>query len=282
MKFLSKIATASALLLVAGGAAAQTTSPMLGSQHDLATRAGASTSEICVFCHTPHGSDIGAPVPLWNKTLPAGNGYLTYADLATSTLDGSEHTEVGSVSLACLSCHDGAQAVDAVINAPGRGPGLTGNLGSGLTIGALPAPNNPLALIGGATNNDLRDDHPISIQYGGGGVNENTHPASPTPTPFPGTLGDPDFRAPVRATINARPAWWVDSNAGTALVREKTDMILYTRTDTNLDGNAAQPFVECGSCHDPHNATTFQENVSVSFLRIPNDNSDICTTCHTK
>lgn len=34
--------------------------------------------------------------------------------------------------------------------------------------------------------------------------------------------------------------------------------------------------VECGSCHNPHDDT------NAPFLRKPNTNSDICTTCHIK
>lgn len=34
--------------------------------------------------------------------------------------------------------------------------------------------------------------------------------------------------------------------------------------------------VECASCHNPHEAT------NPTFLRIPNDASALCTTCHTK
>ena len=34
---------------------------------------------------------------------------------------GKSYLSVGSVSLACLSCHDGAQAMDNLINAPGSG-----------------------------------------------------------------------------------------------------------------------------------------------------------------
>ena len=73
------------------------------------------TSEICVFCHTPHGGDSSAAVPLWNRHLdPAG--FLTYDQLGSTTLDG-QIEPVGSVSVACLSCHDGTQAMDSMINA---------------------------------------------------------------------------------------------------------------------------------------------------------------------
>ena len=81
-----------------------------------AVHVSTGTDEICVFCHTPHGSDTSAPVPLWNKQLPTSS-YTTYATLNSSTIDGTI-LSVGSVSLACLSCHDGTQAM-AIIQADG-------------------------------------------------------------------------------------------------------------------------------------------------------------------
>ena len=255
-----------ALLLLSSTANAQ----VAGSAHDLSAIPGSQTDEVCVYCHTPHGADVAAVVPLWNKSLPDPASYTRYSDLNTSTLDGTE-AAVGSVSLACLSCHDGVQAMDSVINAPGRGMN-SGNIG---LVGAMTG--SPVPMLG----TDLTDDHPISIQYGGGG------PTAADPNgAYAGQLGDPDFYPPVKATINTNPAWWVDSAVGTDLQRERTDMILYTRADTPAGaGNARQPFVECGSCHDPHNSSTFNgtaPNLSVGFLRIPNTESQICTACHIK
>lgn len=261
------VAGAAALLLFASAATAQ----VAGSRHDLSTDPGSQTNEVCVYCHTPHGADTSAVVPLWNKTLPTST-YQRYSDLNTSTLDGTE-AAVGSVSLACLSCHDGSQAMDNVINAPGRGLN-SGPIGSVGTMGpaAGPVPN---------LTTDLRDDHPISIQYGGGGPT-----AADADGVYGGALGDPDFNPPTKATINTNPAWWVDTEAVPDGQRQRTDMILYTRSDAPAGaGSARQPFVECGSCHDPHNSSTFNgtaPNLSVGFLRIPNTNSDICTACHIK
>ena len=141
------------LMLLSSVANAQ----VAGSAHDLSVVVGSQTNEVCVYCHTPHGADVTAVVPLWNKTLPSST-YQRYSDLQTSTLDGIE-AAVGSVSLACLSCHDGSQAMDSVINAPGRGMN-SGNIG---TVGAMTG--TPVPMLG----TDLRDDHPISIQYAGGG-----------------------------------------------------------------------------------------------------------------
>ena len=252
------------------------TAGVVGSKHDLTIGGNPGgqgvgsrtdvTDEVCVFCHTPHGSDVNAPVPLWNKVLGAPGDYTQYSTLQTPSFDSSE-APVGSVSLACLSCHDGTQAMDVVINLPGSGGyNAAGQEIDNVAIGVMTGTPVP------ALGVDLTDDHPISMQYGGGG------PLSTDPDgTFAGTLGDPDFRPPEKATVNTNPIWWVDSPLGTTATREKTDMILYARNDLGT----VQPFVECGSCHDPHNDATLGPT-SVQFLRINNTASQICTTCHVK
>jgi len=255
------------LLMFGWGVQAQ---GIVGSQHDL-TAAGTGqgstsvTDDVCVFCHTPHGADTAASVPLWNKTLPDPATYQRYSELQTATFDSIE-APVGSVSLACLSCHDGVQAMDVVLNQPGT------NMNTGPIDGTMGAMGGtPVPVLG----TDLRNDHPISMQYGGGGATNLD-----TDGTFTGTLGDPDFNAPEKATINSIPMWWVDSPPGTAQTREKTDMLLYTRAQVGGVGTD-EPFVECGSCHDPHNNAT-KGATQVAFLRIDQTASQICTTCHTK
>jgi hypothetical protein len=209
--------------------------------------------------------------------------YATYATLATPTLDGTE-APVGSVSLACLSCHDGTQAMDVVLNLPGTG----GYSSTGGNIGGLGVmTGTPVPVIG----QDLTNDHPIGIQYCGGGrqaVDADGEVAAGTAAT--GTCDDADFNEPSKATINGNPIWWVNTSATAGTNREKTDMILYTRNEAvDSSGNpfpvgqtGQQPFVECGSCHDPHNSSTKVVGQSVAFLRITNDASRICTACHTK
>ena len=120
---------AALFLLLSGNASAG----IADTRHNLGSGPGpagrnqvSDTAEVCVFCHTPHGADVNAPAPLWNKRLgaagaPAGGGtYTTYASLQTPSLDGAV-AAVGSISIACLSCHDGTQAMDNIINAPGSG-----------------------------------------------------------------------------------------------------------------------------------------------------------------
>jgi len=249
---------------VGGQAFAQTAGRIGDSPHDLASgsAANADKNEICVYCHTPHGAD-NANGPLWNK--PTGTAATAYSLYDSTTIDGTVLASVGNVSVACLTCHDGTQARDAVINAPGTGLG-TSPLGG---LGTMPV---------GAANlgTDLQNDHPIAIQYGGF-------------DPGAGQI-DPDFENDAGAledngALGADKRWWVDTGVANA-TRDKTDMILFTR----LNGAASEPFVECATCHDPHSGVaadvaaggTNAPGSDISFMRIANTDSDVCLACHIK
>ena len=225
------------------------------------------TAEICVFCHTPHGADTSAAVPLWNRTLPAPSSFTTYDSLGTSSLDGKT-APVGSVSIACLSCHDGVTSMSAVINAPGSGTSGDAAWTAGTWSGANQTGGVLAAGIITNLGKDLKNDHPIGIQYGGGGL---------TVTAPTGALKDADFKMPSNSDINGTKVWWVDTEATANGTRQKSDMLLYTRAATaGYTGQTeAEPFVECASCHDPH--TTNQ-----TFLRVSNANSAVCLACHVK
>ena len=284
--------TAAIVLLGAGVFAGQDAlAGIANTKHNLGSSTGPAgrinsfdgTGEICVFCHTPHGSDTSASVPLWNRVLASPTTYTTYNSLGTSSLDGAT-APVGSVSLACLSCHDGTQAMNVMINQPGSGGyNSAGAALSGTWTGA----NQTAGKIGaGLITNigvDLKNDHPVGIQYGGG-PKAGTVPAAPAD--YTNTLfRDADFNSAKSAVLNGQSVWWVDTTGGTAGTREKTDMQLYTRTgagSVGLDGTVtasaltgAQPFVECASCHDPHSENT-------TFLRIANTGSAVCLACHIK
>jgi predicted CXXCH cytochrome family protein len=246
LNFIAAPILAVGLAVASNGALAQ---GINGSAHDLGGQSAGDNNEICVYCHTPHGARTDIEAPLWNKPA-AATVYQTYD---SSTIDGSVLT-VGSVSVACLSCHDGTQARDAVINAPGSGPGVS-PMG---TLGTMPG--GIIANLGA----DLRNDHPIGIQYGGF-------------DPGAGQI-DPDFKNSTNglqtAVILGRDRWWVDTETTPNAVRDKTDMILYTRDNGGVD----EPFVECASCHDPHRGS----GTNPSFMRISNAGSAVCLSCHVK
>jgi predicted CXXCH cytochrome family protein len=268
---LTRLLSAAAIVLVGVGAFG-TQSAMAGipaTKHNLGTTGTGSnkfsgTGEICVFCHTPHGSDTSAAVPLWNRTMVAASAYTTYNSLGTSSLDGAT-APVGSVSLACLSCHDGTQAMNVMINQPGSGKVVAAfGAGTWTGVGTL-SDVNAITTIG----QDLKNDHPIGIQYGGGGLSVSAKT---------GTLKDADFKMPSNSDINGTTVWWVDTEAAPNGSRQKTDMLLYTRAATaGYTGQTeAEPFVECASCHDPHT------NANPTFLRVSNAGSAVCLACHVK
>lgn len=138
------------------------------SKHDLSTGSttlgpkSASTTEICVFCHTPHNPSQN--VPLWNRTNPAATGWTMYA---SPTLTASATTKLAtgnfdatSISLFCLSCHDGTTALGAMHNVPTTGvDGL-------VALGAVDAN------IGGGTKT-LSNDHPVGFDYAAAQAQDN-------------------------------------------------------------------------------------------------------------
>lgn len=253
-------------------------------KHNLGgTRAGnshpnftSSTTEICVFCHTPHGADSSSAVPLWNRKLGATSSYTTYSQLGTSTLDAAS-TNIGSVSLACLSCHDGTQAMNVVINSPGSGTTGDVNFDGTNYISSAPSGTGDCTATNGTCGGfgefnymsqvatemiylgtDLRNDHPVSIQYAGATT---------------GIARDADFHAALSTSVaSGTTVWYIDTNSDSS--KDKHDLPLYNRVGGSLD---AQPLVECATCHDPHTENT-------TFLRnsAGNAGSATCLSCHDK
>jgi predicted CXXCH cytochrome family protein len=261
------------------------------------------TAEICVFCHTPHGADSSASVPIWNRSMSAPSSYTRYTALGTSTFDAAE-APIGSVSLACLSCHDGTQAMNVVINTPGSGTtttiaggwlggnvdNVTGQMTSGVNGNVAGKGEFP------RLGTDLSNDHPVSMQFGGGGiaVGQMSGPtidpdfAQSTGSSTPSYAGGYANRVGTRTLGNSKVVWWVETggtgSGGTDGAYDKHDLNLYTRSDGtfaartgSLAGSVDQPYVECASCHDPHSNNT-------TFLRRDDGNigSATCLTCHNK
>ena len=314
---IAKVAGGMALMAASGAVMASVTDTV----HNLSASGTAThmvgptaTTEICIFCHTPHGGDQSVNAPLWNRSVSSTGVYTRFSNLGRITFDADE-APIGGVSIACLSCHDGTQARDAVINGPGSGPNsntvttdtgtatwLDGTEPSTAYLSALAASDNgtlsgDLIYLG----TDLRNDHPISMQYGGGGYEVGVVPGVGQAT------RDPDFaaytgapggygtaatnHAPTTSTnppatnptgiatgavnISTNPnstMFYVDT--GTAGY-QATDFPLYSRNDGTLA--SPEPMVECGTCHDPHSS-------QVTFLRLPGGNvgSQVCLTCHAK
>lgn len=112
----------------------------------------ADYGEICVYCHTPHGGQTGAP--LWNRSFGAG----PYTMYSSPTIDMVIGATPGDVSLACLSCHDGTIGIDVITNPP-NGSAAT-SIGTTMS-GLFPSGPNALKNLG----TDLRNDHPIGVTF---------------------------------------------------------------------------------------------------------------------
>ncbi|WP_415397428.1 cytochrome c3 family protein [Sulfurimonas sp. CS5] len=120
-------------------------------------------AEICVYCHTPHASRIGGPIPLWNKpgtNLEAINGFKMYGATTANTVTAQQPQ---NQTLACLSCHDGVSAMNSVINAPGTGNVYPDGVLIGTPTDARTMYDFNFLAVG--LNGDLTDDHPVSIEY---------------------------------------------------------------------------------------------------------------------
>jgi hypothetical protein len=124
--------------------------------------AAASESQICAFCHTPHGATKAPKAPIWNRNLSKA----TYKTYSSGSLDAIDLGQPRAKSKLCLSCHDGTLALGEVnvlnrvekprvdFTGPGIGPGDTIPQGLGETTGFT----RKLGV-------DLTNDHPISFTF---------------------------------------------------------------------------------------------------------------------
>ncbi|MBL0211905.1 MAG: cytochrome C [Holophagaceae bacterium] len=128
---------------------------IVGSKHDLSTKYGNVDGQVCIFCHTPHQATASIAGPLWNHSASTATTYTTYTNTAGVTAG-----QPGTMSVACLSCHDGTVAVGSIINNGGRGnPTWTAALpGYDATGILLPANVNYVGT-------DLSNDHPVGVVY---------------------------------------------------------------------------------------------------------------------
>jgi predicted CXXCH cytochrome family protein len=149
MKKLMMILCIAALALCTVPAFAAPGDGIVGSLHDMNVASNPDGQlRVCAFCHTPHHAldDASADyLPLWSHTLTT----LTYTAYDSVTLDAAITDPLAGPSRLCMSCHDGAIAVDQHYAIPGtdvRTGDSWGNIGVG-------------------TGGDLTNDHPIGFDY---------------------------------------------------------------------------------------------------------------------
>lgn len=200
--------------------------------------------EVCIFCHTPHGGTLDAP--LWNRDLSltysggSGTGFTHFTSATLAAFTSSDvsitNRQVNTESLLCLSCHDGSVAMGTIINVSNR---------TGAAPDVVPMFDEIFAGMGTmrvGDGGDLTDDHPVSFSY------------------FD-AYADPANTSKLRAVS-------VPKGAG----------IRFFGADIS-----GEQRVECSSCHDPHvNGTPTGDTNYAPFLVMSNSGSALCLSCHIK
>lgn len=277
-----------ALLLLASSVAAvigtaDKISDVRGTKHNLSAAAAGSTyvsgtatftvpartlmasteTQVCVFCHTPHGATSGSVAPLWNRKLSTTATYIPYT---SSSIEATDLNQPGGSSKLCLSCHDGAMAIGEVnvLNGASRAspnPEIEMKVNGTITSGAK-MPSGSGATTGFTRNlgTNLSNDHPISFTYDASlGVADGELRGGPT---------------------------------GPVVVNRVAGTGLNNHAIIPLENNQ----VQCASCHDPHIRDKNEAaNGNAKFLRMnrfqvttpaggafDTANDIICLACHDK
>jgi len=140
---------------------------VVGSKHDLravggGTAVGTGLTDVCSSCHTPHQATLAAGQdPLWNHT---GTATALFGVYGSNTLN-AVPTEIGgaamgvqSVSLLCMSCHDGTVSVVSMYNVPNAGAVTPTAVAGRISAAGLITSN---ANVGTSISND----HPVNFTY---------------------------------------------------------------------------------------------------------------------
>lgn len=136
---------------------------VVNSRHDMVASGFASapvggSTEVCIFCHTPHGAQTSVTqAPLWNNRVSANivaagiyNSYAVINGVSMKSFTATEAQINATDARLCLACHDGG--VGLPVNQPNSGDMV-------ISITKLMDAN---ALLG--TN--LSNDHPIGMDLG--------------------------------------------------------------------------------------------------------------------
>jgi len=213
--------------------------------------------EICVFCHTPHGANLQAEGPLWNRNLNETDTYTLYD---SGSLDATVN-QPNSISKLCLSCHDGTIAIGSVRVLNGAWvSGTTSIAMSGVedvggSLDSMPVGAGENSGFTRRLGTDLTNDHPISFTYDSALATKD------------GELRDPA----------------IESNIG----NRSSGVTPHVPLENGQ--------VQCNSCHDPHIRDELDPTRNIKFLRLNrfqrvspsnttfNESSDIiCLACHDK
>ncbi len=238
-----------------------------------------SETQVCVFCHVPHGASQSRAV--WNRDLGyQANGTL-YTLYGSTTLEAPPNRPNGATRL-CLSCHDGALALGSLMNLETARPASVALQGGVTTMPA--GPRN--------LGTDLRNDHPVSLVIP---VTDPEIVAPPNGDAVKLKTGTSAAKDAVQCTSChdphlATPRFLVKSNARGAVCltchpkqgwlgsRHEASAAPYPTTGTQTVGDLG-----CLACHAPHNGqgpTKLLSTRNLSGTALPWAEENVCFSCH--
>jgi hypothetical protein len=246
-------------------------SGIVGTSHDLSGNGTSASfittdtdkdaqSRICVFCHHPHNTKKAADMaggysPLWNREMSTRT-FAAYNNGGFENTTGTPHalnaimadTGLSGVSLLCMSCHDGAVAMNAYSVTTGssrdNAPTILDSYGKNQIT-------NDGSGRGAAFLSDMSNHHPMGF----------------------------DYRAVQRIDNEIAPVTTVMVPAGITQAGGDPAATGTTIADL-LDGTNGSGYMECVTCHDVHN--TQNAKGAERFLWRSNNKSNFCLTCHLK
>lgn len=229
-------------------------------------------TEVCIFCHTPHGSVRDAP--LWNRFQSAA----VYTPYSSSTMKARPGQPTGASKL-CLSCHDGTVAMGMV-----RSRKNQIKMSSGNTVMAAGSRSN--------LGTDLSDDHPISFVYDDALARMNGELRDPATLTSAVRL-DKDSQLQCTSChdphSNRYGKFLVQENNASSLCLQCHDpqnwqTAVHRMSTATWNGSAPNPWPRgtggnvqanaCASCHAPHSAGTKEQ-----LLNLAGEEQN-CFPCH--
>ena len=267
--------TLALLLLLPAVALGDNPNSIVHSKHNLSVSGpgnvrAAAESDICIFCHTPHGASSDGP--LWNHQLSTA----PYTPYQSSTLKAVVGQPTGSSKL-CLSCHDGTVALGMVFS---RSTPI------GMQPGGNTMPAGP-TLVG----TDLTAHHPVSFKYDNALAMANGELRNPNLLVQDVRLqnGEMQCTSCHDPHNNQYGSFLVEDNTASALCQEchvpnLWSTSVHATSTANWNGAGQNPWSHttqttvagnaCENCHRPHAAES--PNRLLNFT--PDEQN--CLSCH--
>lgn len=257
---LALVTVAAAAVTTAGANQGDPGTGIVNSPHDMRMVTGGPATDaynrVCAFCHTPHHSQLPQNpddyYPLWSRQID-NTTFQPYVSSTMNSADYNADIAVGPTRL-CMSCHDGSIAVDQHYGT---------SSGSGKIL--LENGYNSPGVGQGATS--LTNDHPVGMNY----YDVAVGPATGSPT-----------QAQVAAAQFNQDPW----------IRQVDDTLVYKNNAYGVKvgerlyvapSDPTKAYMTCATCHDVHNRKNADLPGVANYLVLaPQNNSDLCLTCHIK